>query len=93
MQMSQISNVASSVLLDAALPDYRLMAGAEVAAVLNVNRRTVLNAAKAGRLRCKRVGRSFRYEKADVLEWLAQSTEGDKAKLARPRAESVIASD
>ncbi len=62
-----------SAMVEAALPADRLFTAAELAKILNIHSRTVHVATAGGRLRAVRLGRSVRYDKAAVLEWMAWS--------------------
>ncbi len=64
-----------SPVIEAVLPVDRLFAAGELAKILNIHTRTVHVATAGGRLRAVRLGRSVRYDKDAVLEWMAWSAE------------------
>jgi excisionase family DNA binding protein len=61
--------------LEHLLIDYpETLTAAEVAAILRVHERSVQRWAREGRLSSVRVGRSYRFLRAEVLRWMRQST-------------------
>jgi excisionase family DNA binding protein len=89
MQKEKVADAKSvpeiNAMVEAALPTDRLFAANELAKILNIHSRTVHVATAGGRLRAVRLGRSVRYDKAAVLEWMAWST-AKYSKYDMPKA-------
>jgi excisionase family DNA binding protein len=69
------------------MTDGHFLTTEEVLDYLQVNLRTVYRLIKAGRIPAVRVGRQWRFRKADIEEWLIANQSGGKnaAVAARPR--------
>jgi excisionase family DNA binding protein len=58
------------------------MTADEVAALLRMDRKAVYDAARAGEIPCTRVGRSYRFLRSALLEWL-RGKAADRARRIR----------
>ena len=67
------------------MSDDQLLTTDEVLEYLQINLRTIYRLLKARQIPAVRVGRHWRFRKADVDTWLAARTAGGRDPLTRPR--------
>jgi excisionase family DNA binding protein len=67
------------------MSDSQFLTTEEVLEYLQVNLRTVYRLLKARQIPAVRVGRQWRFRRADIEAWLAARNEGDRDPLTRPR--------